>query len=71
MIGYFKGSKLLNVEIRDVEFDEADFQTHEVQFLVITTSKGAFTLENHNLHNGYYGGFGLEACLTVREVENG
>lgn len=69
-LNYFKDSKLLDVEIRDVEFDEVDSQIHEVQFLVITTSKGALTLENHNVHNGYYGGFDLEACLIVREVEN-
>lgn len=70
-LNYFRDSKLLNVEIRDVEFKDSDYDTHEIQFLVITTSKGALTIENHNVHNGYYGGFDLEVCLIEKkEVEN-
>jgi len=28
-----------------------------VQFLTIITDNGTFTVSNHNIHNGYYGGF--------------
>lgn len=39
---------------------ETKGRRHEIQFLLITTSKGVFTISNHNEHNGYYGGFSLE-----------
>lgn len=39
---------------------------HEVQFLHVKTSKGSFAVSNHNEHNGYYGGFNVEASLEER-----
>ena len=36
---------------------------HEVQFLKVKTSKGVFTVETHNEHNGYYGGFWIVASV--------
>ena len=56
----------MSIELRDapnVEDDEYG-NVHEVQFLVVTTSKGAFTIETHNEHNGYYGGFFIEAEVS-------
>ena len=38
---------------------EEEYETHEVQFLEIKTSKGIFTMSTHNEHNGYYGGFAI------------
>jgi hypothetical protein len=35
------------------------YGSHDVEFVVISTNKGAITLASHNEHNGYYGGFGL------------
>jgi len=32
---------------------------HEVQFVLITTSLGVFTMATHNIHNGYYSGFSV------------
>jgi len=43
---------------------DGDDNVHEVQFLHIDTSKGTFTVESHNEHNGYYGGFAL-ICRTA------
>lgn len=37
------------------------YGSHEVQFLVIKTSRGQFVMSSHNEHNGYYGGFSIEA----------
>ncbi len=55
---YFLGAELRDIEVRegpDLPSDEC----HEQEFLVVTTSLGAFTMENHVEHNGYYGGFSL------------
>lgn len=59
----FVGTALVSFEIKDVPDILTEYETHEVQFLVVTTSKGAFTMETHNVHNGYYGGFWLVARL--------
>lgn len=57
----FVGATLMSIEVRDAPNVEDEYGDHEVQFLVVTTSKGAFTIETHNEHNGYYGGFWIEA----------
>lgn len=54
----FKGATLTSMELRDGPTDESD-DVHEIQFLLVNTSKGTFTVSNHNEHNGYYGGFSL------------
>lgn len=59
-LSYFAVSKLLNMEIRDAPDVEEKYGVHEVQFLLVTTSKGVFTMNTHNEHNGYYGGFSIE-----------
>jgi len=61
-LSHFKGAKLLMAEVTDVKqhgCDDVDSNcdAHDIQFLVVTTSKGSFTVSNHNEHNGYYGGF--------------
>jgi hypothetical protein len=43
---------------------------HETQFLIVDTTKGSFTIVNHNEHNGYYGGFGLVAQPRGWKVGN-
>ena len=61
----FVGAKLLDMavlngpEINDSEWGDV----HETQFLIISTSKGRFTMVTHNEHNGYYGGFYLRIRL--------
>ena len=62
----FVGAKLLGLEIKDAPDTDVDGFVHEVQFLEIQTSKGVFTMANHNEHNGYYGGF----CITVEENQD-
>jgi hypothetical protein len=57
----FVGAVLINLELKDAPNITDDSGDHDVQFLVVTTSKGVFTMSNHNEHNGYYGGFSLEA----------
>lgn len=60
----FEGAELRDLELRDGPRGEDEHgEAHDQQFLVCTTSKGAFTVANHNEHNGYYGGFAVEARL--------
>lgn len=60
----FSGSVFVEAELRDAPNEPGEYGEHEVQFLVIKTSKGEFTCATHNEHNGYYGGFGV-VCRPV------
>jgi hypothetical protein len=60
-LSLFIGANFLGAEIRDTTDVEDDGDVHEIQFLIINTNKGSFTMANHNEHNGYYGGFSLKA----------
>lgn len=57
----FIGAELLGAEVRDAPNEPDEYGEHEVEFLIVTTSLGAFTMANHNEHNGYYGGFWIVA----------
>lgn len=67
----FVGATLVGGEIREAPDVVDDYAYHEVQFLLITTSKGVFTLETHNEHNGYYGGFAIVCKVTHTGEEMG
>jgi hypothetical protein len=58
-LNYFAGHALTSLELRDAPDESDGYDTHEVQFLIITTNQGSFTIANHNEHNGYYGGFAI------------
>lgn len=56
------GSRFVCYEVKDagdLQVDEREYETHEVQFLEIQTDSGFVTLVNHNEHNGYYSGFSI------------
>lgn len=56
-------AELRNIEVRDAPDQVDEYgESHEIQFLVVTTSHGQFTCSNHNEHNGYYGGFLIMAA---------
>ena len=58
----YVGQKLVNVEIKKYDnIGDNGYSEHEVQFVEIQTDKDFFTIVNHNEHNGYYGGFSLQA----------
>lgn len=62
----FVGATLTGIEIKDAPDQEDEYgDVHEVQFLEVQTSAGAFTVANHNEHNGYYGGFWLTLTLET------
>jgi hypothetical protein len=58
------GGYLLSIDLAAGGGDVDDtYECHETQFVKVQTTKGSFTLVTHNAHNGYYGGFSLEAHL--------
>lgn len=61
----FVGATLQGAEVREGPMGEANEweETKESEFLIISTSKGQFTVVNYNEHNGYYGGFSV--CAKV------
>lgn len=61
----FIGSRLLGAKTKDAPDQEDEYGTHEVQFLEVETTEGSFVMSNHNEHNGYYGGFSIEARIPA------
>jgi hypothetical protein len=53
----FHLAEFRGAEIKEADSVEAEYDYHDQEFLEIQTSKGVFTVVNHNEHNGYYGGF--------------
>jgi len=62
---HYKGAQLLEITIEDAHPDVTGEwgDVNEVQFMHVKTTKGSFTVSNHNQHNGYYGGFSIRASL--------
>jgi hypothetical protein len=61
----YVGAKLLGAEIKEAPDvnDQDGWGDHEVQFLEVQTDRGVFTMASHNEHNGYYGGFLIQASI--------
>lgn len=62
----FAKATLQDLELRD---SKESTEENEIQFLVVTTSQGVFTVANHNEHNGYYGGFSIQARFDTSPTE--
>lgn len=62
----FIGASFVGAELRTIE-EMPGYEYHEVQFLLINTSLGTFTMANHNVHNGFYGGFAMRAEIVEGE----
>lgn len=60
-LSQFGGAELLGAEVRDQPSGPAGYGEHEIAFLIVKTSKGNITANTHNEHNGYYGGFSIQA----------
>jgi hypothetical protein len=55
---YFVGAEFVGIEEKEWKQEYTKYHdVHEIMFVDVITSKGVFTLETHNEHNGYYGGF--------------
>ena len=63
-LNYYAGSKLTNLETVSADPVSVEYGDHEIQFLNVTTDKGVFQVATHNEHNGYYGGFSIEAISS-------
>jgi hypothetical protein len=54
------GSVIQTIEVKDGSTTDTGYdEVHDQEFLEIQTNKGFFIFANHNVHNGYYGGFDL------------
>lgn len=53
------GKTLKEIAVKTAPDEPYDYGSHEVQFLEVMTNDGCITFANHNEHNGYYGGFGM------------
>lgn len=60
-LGSFIGATLLGVEVADGPAADEHGDQIDCQFLRLKTSTGDLTIANYNSHNGYYGGFWLQA----------
>jgi hypothetical protein len=69
----FCGSTLQDITIECGGIQEGEWgDCHEIQFLLVHTSVGIFTVNTHNEHNGYYGGFYMTAKVErATEKESG
>ena len=66
---YFTGSTFMSAEVREAPaVEDEDGGVHEVEFLVLHTSKGVITVANHNEHNGWYSGFWMRAEPLAGDV---
>lgn len=71
----YVGARLLNIAVKPCIIPPAEWMEddsgdcHDIEFLEVMTTKGAFTMTNHNEHNGYYAGFDvrLEDDTTRRD----
>ena len=61
---YYVGAKLVSGEVAPAPSPEHEWGVHQVSFLRITTDRGVFTVQTHNEHNGYYGGFAIVVRLA-------
>ncbi len=69
----FVGARLVSVEVReaaDLSTDDG-MDAHEMQFLVVSTDRGAIIVATHNEHNGYYGGFWIAAKKETNDAGTG
>ena len=67
-LSFVDGATLDKLELRDGPdvSSEDDYGCKDSQFLIVTTSKGSFTVVNYNEHNGYYGGFQIKAKTSAK-----
>jgi hypothetical protein len=59
-LSQYIGGELTDMETREAPSVPYEYGEHEVEFLVVKTTKGQFTMSSHNEHNGYYGGFSIQ-----------
>ena len=65
-LGGFIGTKFQRIEVRTGAHEAAKEGKHEIELITISTDKGQFTIENHNIHDGWHSGFN---DLTIKRFE--
>jgi len=70
-VKWLVGKTLTGLTLKDAPDENGDYDVHEVQFLEVMTDHGCIIFANHNEHNGYYGGFGMNIKeISTRESDN-
>jgi hypothetical protein len=62
-VGSLVGESLVSIRVDSVDCIDDSGDEHEVVFLKVSTNRDSITLETHNEHNGYYGGFCIRATV--------
>jgi hypothetical protein len=60
-LSHFVGEILNGIRLGEASTGVDGAEYHEIQFLIIYTTGGYFTIANHNEHSGYYGGFSIRS----------
>ena len=61
----YEGANLLDIKIESADSTSDEIgDEHEIEFLKLVTDRGIITISNHNVHNGYYGGFSIDWKLV-------
>lgn len=61
-LSYYVGATLLDARVLDApSVEDPHGEPHDVAFLHVDTDRGTFTVSAHVEHNGFYGGFSIEA----------
>lgn len=68
-LAYYSGSIFTDAEVVEGPSTTGEYGEEEIAFLKIHTSLGIFTVETHNEHNGWYGGFWIKAKVEGPEGE--
>lgn len=63
-LDYYVGSEYIDWETRKGQSQDHAHSDHDVCFLIVNTSRGSFTVANHNIHNGYYSGFDIREYIN-------
>lgn len=71
-LAYYAGATFNDAEVEEGPGITAEYgEEHETAFLKVHTSLGTFTVTTHNEHNGWYGGFWLQAKVESPEAAKG
>lgn len=63
-LSYWEGAEFRGLDERPGPDLETGSEYHEQMFIVLQTNRGEQVFAAHNEHNGYYGGFSLNARLS-------
>lgn len=61
---------LKEIRVKTVD-KEHEYGDHEIAFLEVRADQGSIQFATHNIHNGYYGGFGISLDERISDKASG